>query len=118
MTDETIDRSVFQRLREITGDDDAFLAELIDTYVDDGTRQVADLLDAARREDVASMLRPAHSLKSASDSIGAMALAELCRSLVAEVRGGAVQAPIARADAVATAFEAASSELTGLRPTV
>lgn len=118
MTDRTIDRSVFQRLREITGDDDAFLAELVDTYLDDGTQQVADLLDAARREDVPSMLRPAHSLKSASDSIGALALAELCRTLEAEVRGGVVREPVARADAVATAFEAASSELTSLRPTV
>ncbi len=118
MTDDTIDRAAFQRLREITGDDDAFLAELIDTYLDDGTQQVVDLLDAARGEDVPAMLRPAHSLKSASDSIGAMALAELCRILETEVRGGAVVDPVARSLAVATAFDAASTELLTLRPTV
>ncbi len=64
------------------------------------------------------MLRPAHSLKSASDSIGAMTLAELCRTLEAEVRGGAVQEPVARAAEIATAFETASSELTSIRPAV
>jgi HPt (histidine-containing phosphotransfer) domain-containing protein len=115
MTD-AIDRDAFERLREITGEDDAFLAELIDTYLDDGARQVADLVAAAAAGDVEAMVRPAHTLKSASDSIGALRLADGCRALEAAARAGAVPDPVASAADVAAAFEEAAAALAPLRP--
>ena len=115
MTDEAIDPEAFERLREITGGDDAFLADLIDTYLEDGAQQVADLRSAAASNDIAAMVRPAHTLKSASDSIGARLLADRCRALEAAARDGAVADPVSQAQGVATAFDAASAALTERR---
>lgn len=118
MTDDAIDHDAFARLREITGGDDEFLADLVDTYLDDGSRQVADLVAAARAGDAASIVRPAHSLKSASDSIGALRLADRCRALEAEARTGAVTDALPRALEVAAAFDEVGAALAILRPTV
>ena len=49
MTGPAIDPEAFARLPEITGDDLAFLAELVDTYLEDGAAQVAALRGAADR---------------------------------------------------------------------
>ncbi len=49
MTDPAIDPEAFARLADITGDDPAFLAELVDTYLEDGAAQVAALRAAADR---------------------------------------------------------------------
>ena len=57
---------------------------------------------AGEADDIAGVVRPAHSLKSNSVNVGATVLAELCRSLEADARAGAVpdmQARIAAADA-------------------
>jgi HPt (histidine-containing phosphotransfer) domain-containing protein len=116
MTDDVIDAEAFERLREITGGDDAFLGDLIDTYLEDGAHQVADLLAAAGSADIAAMVRPAHTLKSASDSIGARPLADRCRALEAAARAGAVSDAVSQAQGVATAFEAASAALAARRP--
>ena len=116
MSTEAIDRDAFERLREITGEDDVFLAELIDTYLEDGARQVADLLAAAAAGDGAAMVRPAHTLRSASESIGALRLADRCRVLEAEARAGAVPGPSPHAADVSTAFEEAAAALAVLRP--
>jgi HPt (histidine-containing phosphotransfer) domain-containing protein len=113
---EAIDRDAFARLREITGEDDAFLAELIDTYLDDGARQIAALVAAAAAGDVNAMVRPAHTLKSASDSIGALRLADHCRGLEAAARGGAVPDPVGRAAVVSAAFDEAAAALAARRP--
>jgi HPt (histidine-containing phosphotransfer) domain-containing protein len=111
-----IDRDAFERLREITGEDDVFVAELIDTYLDDGARQVADVVAAAAAGEVEAMVRPAHTLKSASDSIGALRLADHCRVLEAAARTGSVPDPVGSAADVSAAFEEAAAALAALRP--
>ena len=57
---------------------------------------------AGEADDIAGVVRPAHSLKSNSVNVGATVLADLCRSLEADARVGAVpdmRARIAAADA-------------------
>ena len=111
MSGPAIDAEAFARLSEITGDDPVFLAELIDTYLDDGATQVAALREAVASGESASLTRPAHTLKSSSASIGALSLAELCRSLEADSRAGIVGDAAARVDAIAAAFESVGREL-------
>lgn len=111
MSEPAIDREAFARLADITGDDPTFLAELVDTYLQDGAAQVEALQAAVARDDVEGLVRPAHTLKSSSASIGAMPLAELCRILEADARGGAVAGAAARVTAVAAAFEMTSAAL-------
>lgn len=111
MTVPAIDPAAFARLAEITGDDPAFLAELVDTYLEDGAAQVDALRVAAEAGDVAALVRPAHTLKSSSASIGATSLAEACRSLEADARADVVADAAARVDAIAAGFEAARAAL-------
>jgi HPt (histidine-containing phosphotransfer) domain-containing protein len=114
MSVPAIDPVVFARLREITGDDPDFLAELVDTYLKDGDAQVRALQEA-QAGDLAGLVRPAHSLKSSSASIGAMALAERCRTLEADARAGQVDDVDGAVAAIAEEFGAVASELATMR---
>ncbi len=114
MSDPAIDPAAFARLREITGDDPEFLAELVGTYLEDGDAQVRALREAPAGDHEA-LVRPAHSLKSSSASVGASSLAELCRSLEADARQGQVAEAGTRIDAIGDAFEAARAELLASR---
>ncbi len=111
MTDRVLDPDAIDRLLEITGGDPAFVDELIDTYLEDAVTQLAAMRQAALDGDPAAMERPAHSLKSSSATVGAMALAELCRSLEADARAGVVDEPAARVAACDEAFATARREL-------
>lgn len=86
----TLDPEAMARLLEITGDDVAFVDELVDTFLADATAQVEALRGASAAADAAAIVRPAHSLKSNSQNVGAVTLAELCRSLEADGRAGDV----------------------------
>ena len=90
MTDDrlVVDPAAIDRLLEMTGDDPEFLRELITTYVEDGAAQRVAMHEAIGRGDAEALVRPAHSLKSNSASMGADHLADLCRALETEARAG------------------------------
>ena len=90
MTLPTVDQAAFDHLLEITGNDLEFVDELIDTYLADASLQLAAMQAAASSGDAAALVRPAHSLKSSSANVGAMALADICRALEAAARTGDV----------------------------
>lgn len=114
-TEPTLDPGGIERLLEITGGDVAFVDELIDTYLEDAAAQIEALSRAAASGDIAELVRPAHSLKSSSDNVGAVALTSLCRTLEAEARGGTVVDAATRVAAVADVFEATRAELLATR---
>jgi HPt (histidine-containing phosphotransfer) domain-containing protein len=110
--DGVLDRQTLEALFESVGGDPEFLAELIDTYVADAPVQVASLRAALAAGDAEALIRPAHTLKSSSASLGAAGLAEQCRQLEQAARAGvpdgaanAVEAIAAEVDRVATALE-------------
>ena len=112
VADGALDRTTLEALFESVGRDPEFLAELIDTYVADAPVQVRSLQVALAAGDVEALIRPAHTLKSSSASLGALGLAEQCRQLEQAARGGfldgaadAVEAIAAEVDRVATALE-------------
>lgn len=90
MTSPTLDHAAFDHLLEITGNDLEFVDELIDTYFADASVQLMAMQAAASSGDAAALVRPAHSLKSSSANVGAMALADICRALEAVARTGVV----------------------------
>lgn len=106
-----IDEATFAGLLEMTGGDLEFLDELVDTYLVDGESQVEALRAAAVGGSAEELVRPAHSLKSSSLNIGALALGELCRALEADARGGAVSDAPARVEAIDGAFADARAAL-------
>ena len=106
-----IDAATMANLLDITGGDQGFVDELVDTYVAEGERIVGELVTAAEAGVVADMVRPAHSLKSSSLNVGALELGELCRRLEQDALGGTVDDPVARATEVNHAFDAARAAL-------
>ena len=111
----TLDPGAIERLLEITGGDSAFVDELIDTYLQDAETQLDALRQASSAGDVDALVRPAHSLKSSSDSVGAVALTSLCRELELEARSRTVADPVVRVALVADAFDAVRAGLLAAR---
>lgn len=111
MSEPAIDPETFDRLVEITGGDLEFVDELVDTYLGDADLQLEALRAAVAAGDDAAIMRPAHTLKSSSLNVGALGLAEQCRSLEADARAGTVPDAAARVDACTTTFEAVRAAL-------
>jgi HPt (histidine-containing phosphotransfer) domain-containing protein len=97
---DPIDEAVLADLLESSGGDPDFLAELIDIYLEDAPRQVAGMRDAALSGRTEELVRPAHTLKGSSASIGAVELSELSRALELAARAGAVDDPAAAVDGI------------------
>lgn len=117
MTTDALDPEAFRHLLDITGGDLAFVDELIDTYLDDAAVQLEAMRQAAATGGVGAMIRPAHSLKSSSANVGAVAVTEACRSLEADGRSGAIDDAVARVAACEVAFEVAKGALLEERTT-
>jgi HPt (histidine-containing phosphotransfer) domain-containing protein len=88
--DDGLDRATLETLFESVGRDPEFIAELIDTYLADAPVQLEALRKALAAGDIEAMVRPAHTLKSSSASLGALGLAERCRLLEHAARDGSV----------------------------
>lgn len=99
----TLDEAVLAALRDSVGGDDAFVADLVGTYLADGEAQVLAIGAAVESGDASMLIRPAHTLKSASYTVGAMRLGDLARSLeqrgrTEELDGSAGEAEAVRAE--------------------
>jgi HPt (histidine-containing phosphotransfer) domain-containing protein len=101
-----IDPVAFANLVEMTGGDYAFIDDLVDTYLEEGDRLVDELRVASYDGVAGDLVRPAHSLKSSSQNIGATGLADSCRSLEEEARSGSVPDARERVTDIATAYDA------------
>ncbi len=79
MTSPTIDHATFDALRETTGAD--FVAELVHTFLEEAPTMLEELRAAFAAGDADTFRRAAHSLKSNSNTFGALALGALAREL-------------------------------------
>lgn len=113
----TLEAGARAHLLEITGGDEAFVDELIDTFLDDATGQLDGLRAAVAGgpADHDALVRPAHSLKSSAASVGATRLADLSRELEAAARLGAVGDAATRVAAIELEFGAARAALLATR---
>jgi HPt (histidine-containing phosphotransfer) domain-containing protein len=109
----TIDHKTFSELQATAGAD--FVAELVDTFLQEAPVMLADLRDATAAGDATRFRRAAHSLKSNSNTFGALPLGALAREL--EIKGiGADSVSInARLDALEAEYARAAAALKGLR---
>jgi HPt (histidine-containing phosphotransfer) domain-containing protein len=82
------DPAMIAELRAATGDDDEFIADVIESYLAEGQENVDGLAAAAAAGDIEAFGRAAHTLKSTSATVGAMRLSHLCRGLEEAARGG------------------------------
>ena len=107
----TLDQAVLAGLRDSVGGDDAFVADLVETYLADGADQVAAIEAALNAGDAAALVRPAHTLKSASYTVGAMRLGDLARTLEQGARADGPADASVDLEAVTTAWSATERAL-------
>jgi HPt (histidine-containing phosphotransfer) domain-containing protein len=79
MTDAAIDRATFENLKATAGAD--FVHELVDTFLTEAPKMLEDLRSALAANDAARFKRAAHSLKSNSNTFGAMTLGAMAKNL-------------------------------------
>jgi HPt (histidine-containing phosphotransfer) domain-containing protein len=78
---EPVDRVALDSLLAMFNGDKAFLYQVIDTYLSDGVRLLASVQQALTDGNADDLRRAAHSLKSNSANLGAMALSQQSREL-------------------------------------
>ena len=82
MAEPTIDPATFAELGDMAGAE--FVTELVDTFLEEAPRMLADLRTAFAKRDAESFRRAAHSLKSNSNTFGAMRLGDAAKLLERE----------------------------------
>jgi two-component system, sensor histidine kinase and response regulator len=113
--DPVLDPGALDRLLEVVGGDEAFVDDLLATFVEDAVTQLRAMSDAAAAGAASDMLRPAHSLKSNSANVGALRLSELARALEVDARAGFVDDAVARVRGAESEFEAVRQALSAAR---
>jgi HPt (histidine-containing phosphotransfer) domain-containing protein len=87
-----VDEAVLADLLASTGDDPAFVRELLETYLAETPDQLAAIRAAIEADDAEALVRPAHTLKSSSATLGAMRLSAVARELEMAGRSGSLAA--------------------------
>ena len=86
-----LDEAVLAELSASVQGDRSFVVELINAYLADGPA-IVDAIDAAvAADDATALVRPAHTLKSSSATVGALRLAATSRELELAGRSGSVE---------------------------
>ena len=111
--DAIIDRDTFDDLKEMMGAD--FVGEIIATYNEETAALVEQLRQALADQDAATFGRCAHSIKSSSASLGALAFAEQARELELMGKAGDLSGAGPRVERLAADFALVRRSLEELR---
>ena len=108
-----IDKSTFDDLKQMSGAE--FLNELIETFLDDAPKLLAEMQSALEIGSADSFRRAAHSLKSNAATFGAGQLADLAKEMESLARENKLPETGDRLKALEEALRSASEELRGLK---
>jgi HPt (histidine-containing phosphotransfer) domain-containing protein len=100
-----LDPAALANLRDTTGGDPAFLAELINTFLEDAPSLLDNLGQALDKEDVAGVRLAAHTLKSNGADFGATTFSTLCQELEMLAKSGQLTGADALLSRVKEEFE-------------
>ena len=76
-----LDRAALRALHETVGGDDAFMAELIDTFLEEAPALVSEMRRALAAGDAPTLRRASHTLKSNCRTFGALELGDICQQI-------------------------------------
>ncbi len=108
---DILDQATLARLLDSLGGDVEFLKELVDAYLDSTPGLFASMRQAAVTGDGPALQRAAHSLKTGSAGVGALALAAQCKQLEDMGRSGNLADAAAHIDRVAVAYDQVAAAL-------
>ncbi len=115
IVDAPIDNPTIDRLLESVGGDESFLDELTEAYLADAPVHLAAIRRALDAGSAEELVRPAHTLKSSSATVGALVLSGYARELELDARGGSVAGGEERLAAADAEFGRVSHALSELR---
>lgn len=104
----SINESIVNELIDVMGSE---FTSLVRVYLEDTPKNLQILLTAAERGDVQAMIAPAHSLKSTSANLGAMALSDLAKLVEHGARAGTLRDSLGMARQAGVEFRRAAEEL-------
>lgn len=78
---DILDQNALDALNEVTGGDAEFMAELVDTFLEDAPLLLADIWQAFEAGNASEVRRLSHGLKSNGRDFGATTFADLCATL-------------------------------------
>jgi HPt (histidine-containing phosphotransfer) domain-containing protein len=113
MTQPTIDRATYDELKETAGAE--FVVELVDTFLTEAPTMLDQLRRALAAGDADTFRRAAHSLKSNSNTFGALALGAMARELELNGLDPVVKATGAPLAALASEYSRVAAALTEIR---
>ncbi len=113
MSAPAIDRATFEALKETTGAE--FVRELVDTFLQEAPSMLSDLGNALAAKDADKFRRTAHSLKSNSNTFGALTLGAMARELELGGVAKVVETGGQALDALAQEYSRVAAALTDLR---
>jgi HPt (histidine-containing phosphotransfer) domain-containing protein len=113
MAAATIDRSTFEALKKTTGAE--FASELVDTFLQEAPTMLDDLRRGLAVQDADKFRRAAHSLKSNSNTFGALALGAMARELELGGLAKVIESGGQPLDALAQEYSRVAAALTELR---
>jgi HPt (histidine-containing phosphotransfer) domain-containing protein len=87
-----LDETVLAELGDSVKGDAGFVRELIEAYLSDGASHLEAIGAAASADDAPGLVRPAHTLKSSSATLGAQRVAAMARRLEMAARSGSLDA--------------------------
>ncbi len=108
-----IDRTTFNELKQMSGED--FINELIDTFLEDAPKMIAEIKSALAANNVDTFRRAAHSMKSNAATFGASHLAALAKELEMLGKENKLHEIGDRLKSLDEAYESVRNELTGLK---
>jgi HPt (histidine-containing phosphotransfer) domain-containing protein len=113
MTGPTIDRATFDALQQTTGAE--FANELVDTFLEEAPSMLDDLRTSLAARDADKFRRAAHSLKSNSNTFGALTLGSMARELELGGLAVVIERGAQPLDALAQEYSRVVAALTELR---
>jgi HPt (histidine-containing phosphotransfer) domain-containing protein len=108
-----IDKTTFEELKQMSGDD--FINELIDTFLEDAPKMIADIKSGFATNNADIFRRAAHSMKSNAATFGASQLAALAKELEMLGKENKVHEAGDKLNVLDDAYASVRDELKGLK---
>jgi len=94
LVDSVVDFSILNDLSDPQDNDDGLIIELIDLYLENGSRQVSEIKCAVEAKKAQLLKETAHALKGSSLTIGARGVGNICEQIEREQVGSSVLADL------------------------
>ena len=87
---------------------------LIRIYLEDSPKLIGQIQSALEKRDCQALVAPAHTLKSSSANLGAMALSDLAKTIERSARSGDIDTPLDTGAGIAAEFERVRAALAAI----